>query len=789
MRKLYRDTRELLRGPKRWLSNAKGLRALGRGPGLAAGLFGSDLPSSGIVNDGVGASLARELHGNSRPVLMYLPWIDAHAGPIIAALSDARCGFDLRPFRLFSGMNERAARGVVTRYARAYPDRYRRILLRELLPLRDRLAAFVLTFDWHPATRVLSRACRELGIRRLLIPHEGVFMDADRYYFDAASGVAIPDAEHVLCWGQQQFDIFAQRGYPAERMSIVGAPKFDAHRAYRAPVDRSTFYRFWGLDPARRTILCAVQPLDNQANERVARRAQARAVLCLIEHAQASGHNLIVRVPPAGGDCLSRGLCARIERAPDVVLDDGSSSIFTALDMLHHTDCTVAINSTMLLEARLMGRPAIAARFFDYALFWEPLGIPVASDGVGLREQVERALHEPVPPLSATAAAWVDTSLAKDATAGQAAREVRRCVERLLVDPPTFYDPVAGWMRGDYVPVGTVGFPHLKRHQAQHAHVRALLGTTRVRAVETLRDAYACDVIAQWGAEPTAHKRRVRALAGRVGRPLVYVEDGFIRSFDIGLSGEPGLSLMLDDLGAYYDATGPTRIERLLESDVRLTEAQQARARAAIEAIVEGRVSKYNHAPDTPVSFGTSQRRKVAVLDQRRGDASVRYGLADDAQFVAMLERAVADHPDKDVLVKRHPDALRGGRESYFADADRLRAHSNVLLVDADCNPYRFLELVDEVYTVSSGMGFEALMAGKQVHCFGLPFYAGWGLTHDRIQCSRRTRTRTLLDVFHLAYVQLSRYYRPDLGRCCSLEELIAFIIEKKHERDGTKSG
>ena len=28
-------------------------------------------------------------------------------------------------------------------------------------------------------------------------------------------------------------------------------------------------------------------------------------------------------------------------------------------------------------------------------------------------------------------------------------------------------------------------------------------------------------------------------------------------------------------------------------------------------------------------------------------------------------------------------------------------------------------------------MGFEALMLGKKVHCFGVSWYSGWGLTND----------------------------------------------------------
>ncbi|MDR5671096.1 capsular biosynthesis protein, partial [Burkholderia cenocepacia] len=36
-----------------------------------------------------------------------------------------------------------------------------------------------------------------------------------------------------------------------------------------------------------------------------------------------------------------------------------------------------------------------------------------------------------------------------------------------------------------------------------------------------------------------------------------------------------------------------------------------------------------------------------------------------------------------------------------------------------------------EVHTLSSLAGFDALLRGKMVCTYGLPFYAGWGLTDD----------------------------------------------------------
>ena len=55
--------------------------------------------------------------------------------------------------------------------------------------------------------------------------------------------------------------------------------------------------------------------------------------------------------------------------------------------------------------------------------------------------------------------------------------------------------------------------------------------------------------------------------------------------------------------------------------------------------------------------------------------------------------------------------------------------NARIKVCDADVNPWHLLAETTDLYTVSSLMGFEALLADVKVHCFGIPFYAGWGLT------------------------------------------------------------
>ncbi|MDZ4056544.1 MAG: hypothetical protein U1D69_06170, partial [Polynucleobacter sp.] len=166
------------------------------------------------------------------------------------------------------------------------------------------------------------------------------------------------------------------------------------------------------------------------------------------------------------------------------------------------------------------------------------------------------------------------------------------------------------------------------------------------------------------------------------------------------------------------------------------------------------------------------------VVDQRAGDQSIESGLASPQSVQDMITAAVKLSGQYNIIVKTHPDYNIGGRESAIGkDAlTFLSANPMVSVVTDDVNPYSLIDVADKIFVVTSGMGFEAVMAGKEVHCFGVPFYAGWGLTVDSIPVSRRGRVRTIEEVFHAAYIRHSRYFHPELERRCSIDELIDYI-------------
>ena len=261
--------------------------------------------------------------------------------------------------------------------------------------------------------------------------------------------------------------------------------------------------------------------------------------------------------------------------------------------------------------------------------------------------------------------------------------------------------------------------------------------------------------------------------AKRLSIPRVYVEDGFLRSVDMPFA-EPGVSMLVDDVSIYYDARRPSRLELLLNSDEVLTDDQLDRARRVMQRIRELKVTKYNLAPIYEPNVGRAGRKKVLVIDQAYQDFSISFGLASDVSFEEMLAAAQLEHSEKDIIVKTHPEAFRGGRKGYFTG---IKQTENVFPFTDPICPYSLLEAVDEVYCVTTQMGFEALMCGKKVHCFGMPFYGGWGVTKDRVTCSRRVRKRSVEEIFYFSYIAYSRYMNPETGKRCEIEETIEYLV------------
>ncbi|MFO1338030.1 MAG: capsular polysaccharide biosynthesis protein [Burkholderiaceae bacterium] len=327
---------------------------------------------------------------------------------------------------------------------------------------------------------------------------------------------------------------------------------------------------------------------------------------------------------------------------------------------------------------------------------------------------------------------------------------------------PAADEPLAGWRRA-VVHGGGV---------ARVGNLPALLpGLSLVPRAQA--DAAADGVLA-WGRKPSA--ARAEAWARERGLPLVRLEDGFLRSIGLGPD-EPPLSIVVDELGIYYDAGHPSRLERLIAAP--LGDAAQARAQALARQWREARASKYNAAREAP---GLVRDGDVLVVDQTFGDASIAFGAATPASFTRMLEAALDEHPGARVLLKVHPDVIAGRKRGHFAQLGPGAA-GRVSLLATPAHPCGLLEHAAAVYTVTSQMGFEALLWGRPLRCFGLPFYAGWGLSADEQAAPRRGRA-SLDALVHAALVAYPRYIDPETRQRCEVERLLDWVALQRRMRE-----
>ncbi|MGR3361790.1 MAG: capsular polysaccharide biosynthesis protein [Paracoccus sp. (in: a-proteobacteria)] len=270
----------------------------------------------------------------------------------------------------------------------------------------------------------------------------------------------------------------------------------------------------------------------------------------------------------------------------------------------------------------------------------------------------------------------------------------------------------------------------------------------------------------------TPSPRVTLAWAGRADRvpQAARVEDGFLRSRGLGAELTPPLSLVADDLGIYYDPGRESRLERLIAAP--LPPGGTARARALIGAIRAAGLTKYNLAGDAPDLPPRDGRRRILVPGQVEDDASIRLGAGQERHNLALLARVRADNPDAFVIYKPHPDIEAGLRPGAVSGSELARLADHVA---RRADPLALLDQVDEVWTITSTLGFEALLRGVPVTVLGAPFYAGWGLTRDLGPVpARRTARPDLAALVHACLIAYPRYRDPVTGLPCPVEIAVA---------------
>ncbi|HEA7781099.1 TPA: hypothetical protein SG961_001578 [Campylobacter coli] len=267
-------------------------------------------------------------------------------------------------------------------------------------------------------------------------------------------------------------------------------------------------------------------------------------------------------------------------------------------------------------------------------------------------------------------------------------------------------------------------------------------------------------------------------LAKKYSAKFLLLEDGFLRSLSLGIENSPSFSIIKDNVGVYYDATAPSKLENILNThEFSFEELEQAKK--AIELIKKEKLSKYNNNLHIPKELFSANEERVLIITQVANDASLKFGLADKFSTQEIINDAIKENPNAKIYIKIHPDVLSSKKQSDFNAQD---LSSRCVILKENYNPIELLSHFKKVYTKTSGMGFEALMLGQECVCYGVPFYAGWGLTHDLHEIPRRTRVLSLEELVAGVLILYPRYIHPKSKNLCEVE--FALDIMLKMQKD-----
>lgn len=229
---------------------------------------------------------------------------------------------------------------------------------------------------------------------------------------------------------------------------------------------------------------------------------------------------------------------------------------------------------------------------------------------------------------------------------------------------------------------------------------------------------------------------------------IFFLEDGFIRSAPDDEQGATPLSIVMDSQAPYFDTTRPNDLTDLIANfDFEQSGYDETLAQERLDYYVAHRVSKYNHQDyvDVRPIYGIKHKKRILVLGQVPHDDSLKYGGGIGITLLDVVNRAIKENPNAQIIIKPHPMTLEDNTLLVtLKSLNCLILTQSIHLVDA-------LETVDHVYTITSLGGFEALLRGKKVTVLGRPFYVKYCNNEDRSYDSK-SNIPLLSQLFHICY-------------------------------------
>ena len=262
----------------------------------------------------------------------------------------------------------------------------------------------------------------------------------------------------------------------------------------------------------------------------------------------------------------------------------------------------------------------------------------------------------------------------------------------------------------------------------------------------------------------------------------IRAEDGFVRSFGLGSDFIRPNSIVMDKSGIYYDSTKTSDLEKIL-INISLTKELQLKTKKIIQNINKNNITKYNvENLKLFKPFHTDKKKIIFVVGQVAKDASIKYGTFAYKTDLDLIKKVRLDNKRAFILYKPHPDVLSGNRVG--AELKDIAKYADYVALDFSI--FNCFKICNEVHTLTSLVGFDALIRRKKVYTYGAPFYAGWGLTKDMDKSSpafkRRKRKLTLEELVYGCLIKYPIYWDYEKNKKTNCENVIQQIIKERDD-------
>lgn len=258
---------------------------------------------------------------------------------------------------------------------------------------------------------------------------------------------------------------------------------------------------------------------------------------------------------------------------------------------------------------------------------------------------------------------------------------------------------------------------------------------------------------------------------------IIRVEDGFIRSAGLGVEFYKPYSLIFDDIGIYFDTGAGSRFSSLLTNSD-FSDGLISRSKSLIKSICNHSISKYNLS-EKKLDIGNINMPIRLVVGQVELDQSFINSASRFKSNLELLVHVREQFPESFIIYKEHPDISSGLRENHKGSSN-FNGFCDLVVNKGDA--VYILNKVDSVHTVSSILGFEALIRQVKVYTYGRSFYAGLGLTVDYGIEPLANNKRTLEQLVAVALILYPTYYSYRLKLDVEVEQVIDEIKNTRNK-------